>query len=233
MSAKAPRSVTAGAGLAAGKQRQQDMSKSLPAGRSETPIQRPNPCLLAARAPVSAKAPKSAPAGGSGVSKQKQRSFQIMLGAGLAAGKQRQQHMSKSLPAGRSASPVQRPNPCLLVGPGASERKGAQICDCWCRPGGRQAKAAGHVQITACWPVRVASAKAEPVPAGNPGSSERKGAQICDCWWLRRQQAKAMIFPNYACGPAWRPASKGSRTCPNHCLLAGPRRQCRGRTCAC
>ena len=94
------------------------MSKSLPAGRSESPVQRPNPCLLAARAPVSAKAPKSATAGGSGVSKQKQRSFQIMLAG---------------------------------------------------RPGGRQAKAAGHVQITACWPVRVASAEAESVPAGGPG----------------------------------------------------------------
>ena len=115
---------------------------------------------------MSAKAPKS-----------------VTAGAGLAAGKQRQQDMSKSLPAGRSASPVQRPNPC----PGASERKSAQVSDCWCvqavaskgkdlsksllagRPGGRQAKAAGHVQIAACWPVRVARAEAEPVPAGGPG----------------------------------------------------------------
>ena len=156
------------------------MFKSLSAARSAPPVQRPNPCLLAG--------PGASERKGAQISDQASASKgKDPLLAGLAAGQQRQQDMSKSLPAGRSASPVQRPSPCLLAGPGASERKGAQISDCWLaqasagkskdlsksllagRPGGRQAKAAGHVQITACWPVRAASAEAKPVPAGGPG----------------------------------------------------------------
>ena len=185
-----------------------------------------------ARAPVSAKAPKSVTAGGSGVSKQGQRSFQI-----TACG-----------PAWRPARKGSRTcaNHCLLAGP-RRQCRGTRAC--WRARASVSAKApkcvtAGGLgvskqrqrsfQITACvpawrpaskgsrtcpnhglWPVRAASERRNPSLRAGPGAKERKGAQICDCW-RAQAQAKAKIFLNLsACGPAWRLASTGSRTCPN------------------
>ena len=41
---------------------------------------------------------------------------------------------------------------------------------------------------------------------------------------LRRGKQSQRSFQIIACRPAWWPASKGSKACPNHRLLAGPRR---------
>ena len=139
-------------------------------------------------------------------SQQGQRSFQIKL-----AGQ----------PCGRQAK-FSCANLCLLAGPGASERRKARIINCWRAQAPASKQGQRSVQIKLAGRPGGRQVKFSYASLCRPGASERRKAQIMNCWRARApasQQGQRSFQIKLAGQPCGRQAKF---SCANLCLLAGP-----------